>query len=407
MKPTLLVLKHGGPSKARALRAAGQVANLIVVDDDPDPPKDLLCEHLDDLRIETVVEFLQRSGREVDGVLTFVDPATARAAALARRLGLPSLDPTQARLVKDKLEMRRSLASRSFPQPHFTAVRDGTPEDLGEFRFPAVLKPSHGAYGLGITRVARAEEIRTALDEARARCATGLLGRYLESREDSFLLEEWIPGIELSIEVWGHPTAPQVLAIHEKTIGQVGNSFREERFVTAPWTLGPAELDLIESRAASIVHGLGFDRGIGNLEARWNGDQLMPLELQLCPAGGRVADMVLASHGLDLHALHAQAALEATPSTLALSPARCAAAMDLVHSPEPGSFRVDGIERVRACPNVVCVGIPRVEGTVVDVDSEYLGFVVAQGPTPGEAIRAAEEARGLLSIEVTPNPDRA
>jgi formate-dependent phosphoribosylglycinamide formyltransferase (GAR transformylase) len=399
MPGPLMIVRHGGPPKRRALSAAARETELVVVDTRAEPALGFDVTLVAECDVESVVGVAARRG-DIAGAATFVDPASPLTAAVARRLGLPGLDPEQAERLKDKRHLRRLLTAAGARRPAWTEVVDVATVDMSQLRFPCVLKPARGAYGLGIERVGSADELPLMWRRARQRVTDSLFGRMLvDPARTPWLLEEQLGGLELSIEVLAIGAAVHVLAVHEKVIEQRGSSFREVRFVTAPWRLSQVELDRIETQAAELVRVLGFDHGVGDLEARWDGAELSVLELQLCPSGGLVADMVLASHGVDLHALHARAALLGRALAAPQARRTSACAMEFLHASRAGGFAIHGLEAARRANGVIAIDVPHQRGKVVDSDAEYLGFIVASGADSDEAVRRVEAARRLLTIE--------
>jgi biotin carboxylase len=264
------------------------------------------------------------------------------------------------------------------------------------------VKPVEGAYGLGVTWVTNESELTARLHKAKAELRESPFARFLSrSGPPRWMVESYLDGLELSIEVLGHPVAPQVLAVHEKVVAEREGEFREDRFLTAPAHLSRSALEQVETEAVRICRMLGFTRGVGNLEARITSRGLGVLELQTCPTGGLVADMVQASHGLNLHELHVRAYLDPQPLCLPLSRRERACVMDILHVDRPGPFRISGIEETQSCPGVKLLEILAEEGVVVAPHSEYLGFIVCEGQSPSQAVALLETARKVLRIETS------
>ena len=400
----ILLVKHGGSSKAPALRVAQRLDEVAVVDDDPDRPVNgirYLATPV--LTADSVLETVAHSRLHPRACFTYVDPATPVAASVAAGLGLPGLPPDRAALLKDKLLLRDLLKSAGILTPRYRAISGETDLDSAshEVGFPCILKPAAAAYTLGVRRIDSPELLRPQFHAAIAELTSGSFARYFPTGDPTrWLLEEYLPGPELSIEVLGHPNHPVVLAVHEKVVSVQGPHFREDRFVTSPWQLSAEQLAAVVTEAARICSLLGFSRGVGNLEARLLPDGgLGVIELQTTPTGGLVSAMVQRSHGIDLYEYHARAHLQTEPLDAPVPSRVRACAMDILHGSRPGNFRVVGAERAQTKEGIFAVQILAEQGVIREPHSEYLGFVCADGDDPQSAVRRLDAAAGEIRLE--------
>jgi biotin carboxylase len=397
---TVLVIKHGGSSKREALAAAAKVSSVVVVDQEADADIAVPLFDVPDWSADAVVLALARHRTSPEACLTFVDPATVLTAEVADRLGGPGLPVPTALRLKDKLMMRRALRDGGNTWPRYQAVDDDAPALDSGLECPCVLKPVVGAYGLGVAGIFDETELRPKLQAARLEVLRSPMARRLAHNASSrWMAESYLQGLELSIEVLGHPDVPRIIAIHEKVVTESEGRFREDQFVTAPYRLSAAELRRVEHEAARACQLLGFVRGVGNLEARLTERGLNVIELQSCPTGGLVAGMVRQSHGVDLNELHVRSFLRREPIYADVSTQVSSCAMDILHAERPGEFRIAGIEQARRCQGVTGLQILRERGRVAAPHSEYLGFIVCEGATPDEAVDRLNQARHAILIE--------
>jgi D-alanine-D-alanine ligase len=107
--------------------------------------------------------------------------------------------PQASRLAMDKALAKKEFARQGVPTPKWEGVpRSARAEDLvGRYGLPLVIKPSCSGSSIGVTIVQKAEQIPAALAEA---------GRH----SGVPLVEEFIPGRELTVGVLGDEALPAI-----------------------------------------------------------------------------------------------------------------------------------------------------------------------------------------------------
>jgi len=83
-----------------------------------------------------------------EAVLCLLDIRLIETATLAQHLGLKYLNPTSAKLLRDKFSVRQRLQERGIPQPMFAlaTTNDALKEAVAHMGLPVLIKPSDG-YG--------------------------------------------------------------------------------------------------------------------------------------------------------------------------------------------------------------------------------------------------------------------
>lgn len=243
----------------------------------------------------------------IRGVMTFVEQSVPAAAAVAAELGLPSVSEEAAYLARDKYVMRSAFAQAGLTQARFELARDldEALEVAGKIGYPLVLKPLIGAGSKYVRRVDNDAELAEHFKPIRLGAWSGfshdpLLSRVREQYGEAVLLEEYVPGTEISIESLVVDGTTHVVAIHDKPLPMEGPYFAEVYFTT------PTRLpqDLVErvTRSASIAHqALGITTGATHTEFRItsNGEPYI-LETGARLGGGAVYQGVLLSTGIDM-----------------------------------------------------------------------------------------------------------
>ena len=186
------------------------------------------------------------------------------AATVATRMGLPHNPADAVRAATDKAAQRRRWAAAGVPQPSFRLVPAGdcvrqAAEAVG---FPCVVKAVSLSASQGVLRaddpaaaVLAARRIRQVLDEAE------------RSADEPLLIEEYLPGPELSID--GVLTAGDltVTAVFDKPGMPDGPTF-EETLLVSPSRLAEGTLAAAVRTAADAARSLGLSTGPVHAELR-------------------------------------------------------------------------------------------------------------------------------------------
>ena len=206
---------------------------------------------------------LARAGA-VDAVVAADTPMLVLAATVAARMGLPHNPADAVRAATDKAAQRRRWAAAGVPQPSFRLVPAGdcvrqAAEAVG---FPCVVKAVSLSASQGVLRaddpaaaVLAARRIRQVLDEAE------------RSAGEPLLIEEYLPGPELSID--GVLTAGDltVTAVFDKPGMPDGPTF-EETLLVSPSRLAEGTLAAAVRTAADAARSLGLSTGPVHAELR-------------------------------------------------------------------------------------------------------------------------------------------
>ncbi len=327
-----------------------------------------------------------------DAVVAADTPMLVLAATVAARMGLPH-NPVDAVLAATgKAAQRQRWAAAGVAQPAFRVVPagDSVRQAAEAVGFPCVVKAVSLSASQGVLRadhpaaaVEAAGRIRQVLDEAE------------RSAEEPLLIEEYLPGPELSIDGVLAAGNLTVTAILDKPATPDGPTF-EETLLVSPSRLPAQVLAAAVRTAAGAARSLGLSTGPVHAELRI-GDR-GPAMLELAPRsiGGLCSRALRFPGGVSLEEIVLANAL-GRPVPAATAPVRpCGVFMLPV--PRPGVLRaVEGRAGALAVPGITGLTITIPPGQRVrplpDGD-RYLGFIFAEGDTGPEvecALTAASE----------------
>ena len=142
---------------------------------------------------------MPRYGRQQPpaAVLPVDDSGVVAAAAVAARLGLPYNAPAAAEAARDKYLMRTLMAAAGVPCPWFRrfSTADDPAAVAAQVPYPCVVKPTSLNGSRGVMRADNPAEF-----VARAQRLARLLAREFGPGPHPFLVESFIPGVEVALE---------------------------------------------------------------------------------------------------------------------------------------------------------------------------------------------------------------
>jgi biotin carboxylase len=332
-------------------------------------------------------------------------PMLVLAAAVAARMGLPH-NPVDAVLnATDKARQRQQWAAAGVTQPRFEIVPAAAPEDAigqaaGAAGFPCVVKAVSLSASQGILRaddpvagVTAARRIRQVL------AAAGRPGEPL-------LVEEYLPGPELSIDGLLADGDLTVTAIFDKPRTPDGPTFEETLLVT-PSRLPEPVLAAAIGTAGRAARALGLTGGPVHAELRIGdrGGHARPamLELAARSIGGLCSRALRLPGGKTLEELVLANALGQPVPAVGHDPARPSGVF-MLPVPRPGVLRaVGGRASAAAVPGItgLTITIPVGQRVLPLPDGDrYLGFIFAEASTHDEVEHALTAARGRLHVVI-------
>ena len=399
---SVLFVGAGRHQRRAIAQARERGLRVVAVDRNPDAPGLALAD------VPEVVDFADVAGVEdvarrhdVDGALTVsADRAVPVVAAVTERLGLPTIGADVAHRMTHKIAMRRTLAEEGVPQPPFAAVRSlaegrAALETVG---LPAVLKPVDSGGQRGLFRIETAGDLESHLHSALA-----------ESPGREAILEGFVEGTEMNGIVVVRNGDARIVTLSDR-LRPDGVGFGVGWIHLYPASIHSDQLGLAERVAERSVAALGLRDGIAfpQLIASPDGG-VSVVEVAARIPGGQMADLVRHAVGVDLVELALRFALgEPIPDDVALPRfSQPLAIRFLTASPGPlptGTVtRVGPLDAVLGQRGVVQAETYLTVGETirpVRLDGDRRGYVIATAPTSIEALQRAEQAAGLLEVEV-------
>jgi len=384
------------------LVAANRLGLDLVVGSDGALPLDRrLVVRVDPNDLQGSVDRLVARSEPVVAVVAVDTPMLALAATVAARMGLPHNPVEAVTAATDKAAQRRRWAAAGVAQPAFRVIPTDTPERAmkdaaARVGFPCVVK----AVSLsGSQGVLRADDENGAV--AAARRIRQILARAGQPETEALLVEEYVPGSELSIDGLLSDGNLTIIAVFDKPDTPPGPTFEETVLVTPSRLPQPLLSDTLRT-AGHAAAALGLRHGPIHAELRLDArDRPTMLELAARSIGGLCSRALRFPGGMSLEELVLANALgrRVVPPRLVRS-----AGVLMLPVERAGVLRaVDGRTDAAAVPGITGLSVTIPLGQVVQPlpeGDQYLGFLFAEAATRQEVEKALRAARQRLRVTI-------
>ncbi|HSH03184.1 MAG TPA: ATP-grasp domain-containing protein [Anaerolineae bacterium] len=345
-------------------------------------------------------------------IIAVDDSGGQLAATASANLGLPHNNPNAALAARDKHLMRQQLSTGGALCPHFQLAHTG--DDFTtlatQIDYPCVVKPTRLSGSRGVIRANSPAEFITAAGRL-TRILTDLRG----PGSHPFLIEEYIPGVEVALEGLMDNGRCHILALFDKPDPLDGPFFEETIYVT-PSRLPPASQAEIATQTALAAQALGLRHGPIHAELRLNNNGAYIVEIAGRSIGGlcsRILNFTLESATQETDdPQNATASLEElilrqlVQASLPLNREPQARGVMMIPIPQAGLLRhVNGLDDARAIPGIDDIEITAKENyplVPLPEGDSYLGFIFAHGDTPTTVENTLRAAANQLHYTIDP-----
>lgn len=323
-----------------------------------------------------------------DGIITLCTDMPMRALAYTcEKLGLSGPSLETAITATDKGEMIKKFELYHVEHPSFLILRKNEKYNLKDFEFPIIVKPTDNSGSRGIMLVENAKELDDAIEYSKK-----------HSRSGDVIIEEFMSGPEVSVEVIVINSKPYILQVTDKlTTGaphfvEIGHS--------QPSQLPVDTLEKIKDLAGRAAIAVGIENGPAHAEiiATKNGPKMVEIGARM--GGGCITThLVPLSTGIDMTKATIQIALKQVPD---LRPKinKCSAIRFII-PPIGKVVSTSGKEEALSVPGIKVVEIQCSVGQeLIELENgtNRIGYVIAQEDSVEEAIKQCEKALSKIQI---------
>ena len=327
-----------------------------------------------------------------DGIMTLATDMPMRSiAAATSRIGLPGISMDTAIKSTDKGEMIKAFKEHDIESPWYYLIEntDDLESLLPSFTYPCILKPTDNAGSRGVIMVKSADKLIEAYQYSIS-----------QSRGGKVILEEYMVGQEVSVEVMVVDGEPHVLQVTDKLT--TGAPYFVEMGHNQPSMLPDEEVARIKDLACRAVKSVGINCGPSHVEIMLTSSGPKMVELGARMGGDCITThLIPLSTGIDMIKATIDVSLGLKPDiTPSLHKGSAIRFFDAPHGVISSINNIEvakGMDRVKEISFTKNIGD---EVSEIHSSIDRCGFVIAHGDSAREAIEACEKAKQIINIVV-------
>jgi len=391
-----LMIVGAGPFQVPGIRKAQALGYTVVANDgNPDAPGLKLADygyHLDLKDVEGCIRVARQHA--VKGVLTVAaEAAIPTVAAVASTLGLPGVSLASAEIAVDKSRMRDCFDRFNVPSPRWKQCASLTEAAAAacELGWPVVVKPPDSAGSRGVSLLERPGDV-----------VAGYAKALEHSRRGTVLVEEFMPGVEISCEAFVYRGEVCILGLSDKV--RTRPPYLLDTTVLFPSDHPKAVQERACAVARRAIRATGIDMATVHMELMVNDGDVKVVELAARGAGFRVfTDIVPWVTGVDTVEQLIRLSVGEQPD-FTVTQSRAA----VLRFPEAEAgivTSVGGVENVRALHGVFDVSVYVKPGDVVRPlasGSDRVGYIIVFAETRAGAVALIHQAEQGICIVTEP-----
>ena len=351
---------------------------------------------------ESIANIREWSERyDLKAVIGVDEESIILAAKLSESLCIEHNSLESVKLTKDKYLMRSELKKSGLKSPWFKrfSVHE-TPKDIfAELIFPCVIKPTFMSASQGVLRVNSFEEFGKGCEMLSDLLAEEKVKKRGGDQANWILVEEYIPGKEVSIEGIVNNGKLKDLAIFDKPESLEGPIFPETIFITPTILDEHLQSSLLET-AQSALQALGISKGPVHIELRINDHGNYILECAARSIGGLCSKVLEFKGGMSLEELILRSALGRNIENTNFSGTVKGVMMMPINN--KGILReIRGTEEALAVKGITELQITIKSGGILEPLPEggrYLGFIFAEGKDQNSVLKNLKKAWAKIEI---------
>ncbi len=327
-----------------------------------------------------------------DGIVTLATDMPMRSLAYAcEKLNLVGIDYDTAVRATDKGEMIEAFEKYEVAHPWYYILKAGENIDsvVDEINYPLIVKPTDNSGSRGVVLVHNKEELYDAISYSTK-----------ESREGNIILEEYMVGPEVSVEVIALDGEPYVLQITDKLT--TGAPHFVEMGHSQPSKLSRKIQEEIRTLAAKACKAVGLVNGPAHAEIIITDVGPKMVEIGVRMGGDNITThLVPLSTGIDMTKAMIQIACGEKPDIQ--KKIDKASAIRFLKVPEGRIVNITGVNDAKKVSGVKEIIFTKEIGDFVEditSSSDRVACVIAQADTPEEAVSICEKAIEKVHVEI-------
>ena len=303
-----------------------------------------------------------------EGVMTLATDMPMRSVAYTcKKLGLTGISYDTAVKATDKGEMIKAFEAAGVEHPWYYIIEDNTKPLPAGITYPCITKPTDNAGSRGVMLVNSREELEAALAYSSE-----------NGRSGTVIVEEYMVGPEVSVEIIVWQGVPHVLQITDKLT--TGAPHFVEMGHSQPSRLPVVDQEKIKDLACRAVKAVGIDNGPAHVEIMLTKEGPKMVELGARMGGDCITThLVPLSTGVDMIKATMDICLGQTPD---IAPKFQKGSAIRFFDVSCGTIKaIEGVEEAKAIHGVKEISFTKQVGDTVGeigASGDRVGFVIAQ-----------------------------
>jgi hypothetical protein len=218
-------------------------------------------------------------------------------------LGATDLSETRVQLLRDKYQLRNALCNFGYSKARAELLTPSSYGAKASAEGDYFVKPRMGTGSFCATRLSDTTSYQDIVAQYRSMLQGSPLDGYAQAGADGLIVEDFIDGIEFSVEVVCLNGEPYVLAIQEKCcIEPVGGTVLEYSSMSPPIQVSSDDCARIARYVKGALRALGVDNGCYHYELRFDKSSKSCDTIEINPrnGGGYNSEVVRELHGFSL-----------------------------------------------------------------------------------------------------------
>lgn len=328
----------------------------------------------------------------IDGVISIVSELSVRTVScIAEHLGLPGLNYGAAIAATDKVIMRTKFLEAGLPSANFFKVntKEEAVTAISELGLPVVMKPTDNSGSRGVTKIEKLTDLDFSFTVAKE-----------NSRSGDIIVEQFLEGVEMTIEALSYGGEHQVLAMSSKK--RIPFPYCVSIDLTYPPPFPQEALAAVRELVISALNAIGVNMAATHTEVLMT--EQGPVLLEMAARGGGFgvfSDITPLVSGVDIVK---ECINMAMGYEVDISPKFSrAAVLRFFNLPEGKLTGITGLEEAKAMDGVHEVELDVAPGDIIKPivsDGTRHGLIITSGDTREIAVHRADQVESTVRFEI-------
>lgn len=312
-------------------------------------------------------------------VTACTDQALLTVARVSQRLGLPCyLSAMVANEVTNKMLMKQIFVKYGIPSARYCILESNELPDLSHvgLKYPMIVKPCDCNSSKGVVKV----ENEVAMEEAVSKA-------YSLSRTNKVIIEEFMAGVEISIDVWIDAEGPKVLSVSQTNkLNENDNNFTIFQSVF-PVALNTTIMGKITEIASKIANAFNLQACPLLIQAIVSDENINVVEFSARMGGGSKYKLIEYMSGVNIMKVYVNRILGDKNQIIHINTSKECIELDYVYCYNGQVSKIKGFNELLNAGIISDVFMYKNEGCLVEKrttsSDRVLGFLIKADTTSG------------------------